>query len=327
MLNVQFQVTVLIYVSAKMGLSPLTVRGHFFRRLVGLAWTAAFVAITAASTAVAQDGTLPTIRQDVCEGAPSSSAPARPPSSDGPTKNTDQNDSPWSDLLGFVLSDGSVFVGTAILAGAVVTSPIWVPKALTGDDDFSSSGYFPPFPYDNLPGYVQSRDGAARTKPWSVRLDAEYVETFDQLDNVIGGHLLVDTASRFGLSASFEHLEEVLSDGDRDQLQIGDCNLVYRFAQCEWAEFRTGLGMNWLADSSRADLGFNFTYAADIYPRKPWVLSAAMDWGTLGHAGLFRFRTTAGVVFHGIETYAGYEYTDIGCAHWNGLVAGLRLWF
>jgi hypothetical protein len=23
----------------------------------------------------------------------------------------------------------------------------------------------------------------------------------------------------------------------------------------------------------------------------------------------------------------GYEYTDIGRAHWNGLVGGLRLWF
>ena len=74
-------------------------------------------------------------------------------------------------------------------------------------------------------------------------------------------------------------------------------------------------------------MGFNFTYAADIYPRKPWVLSAAIDWGTLGQAELFRFRTTAGVVFHGVETYAGYEYTEIGRAHWNGLVAGLRFWF
>ncbi len=49
--------------------------------------------------------------------------------------------------------------------------------------------------------------------------------------------------------------------------------------------------------------------------------------GTLGHAGLFRFRTTAGVLFYGVETYVGYEYTDIGLAHWNALVAGLRFWF
>jgi hypothetical protein len=34
-----------------------------------------------------------------------------------------------------------------------------------------------------------------------------------------------------------------------------------------------------------------------------------------------------GVVFHHVETYTGYEYTDIGRTHWNGLIAGLRFWF
>ena len=45
--------------------------------------------------------------------------------------------------------------------------------------------------------------------------------------------------------------------------------------------------------------GWKWISAGDARP--------AIDWGTLGHAELFRFRTTAGVVFHGIETYAGYE--------------------
>jgi hypothetical protein len=225
------------------------------------------------------------------------------------------------------LYDPSLILAGFCLAGAAVTSPVWVPKAALDDNTFSFDGRFARFPYDNLSGYIQPFDAGGQTKPWAVRLDAEYVETFDRLDNVIGGHLLVDTASRFGLSASFNHLEEELSGGGRDRLQVGDCNLVYRFAQSEWAEFHTGLGMNWLADGSRTDLGFNFTYSADIYPRKPWVISAAIDWGTLGHAELFRFRTTAGIVFYGIETYAGYEYTEIGRAHWNGLVAGLRVWF
>ena len=80
-------------------------------------------------------------------------------------------------------------------------------------------------------------------------------------------------------------------------------------------------------DSTATNLGFNFTYAADIFPRKPWVLSAKIDCGTLGKAGLFTFRTTAGVEFHHIETYVGYEYTDIGREHWNALIAGSPFWF
>ncbi len=47
----------------------------------------------------------------------------------------------------------------------------------------------------------------------------------------------------------------------------------------------------------------------------------------LGHAELFRFRATAGVVVHGVEVYAGYQYLDIDRTQTNGLVGGVRVWF
>ncbi len=290
-----------------------------FGPVVVAALTIAWFALAATPPAVAQDGTLSTIRQDVREGEPAS--PARLPPPDAPSRTSNSGSDPDLPL------DPSLFLAGAMFAGVAASSPIWGPIALTQEEDIVGSGYFPRFPYNDFDGYIQSRDTPSQTKPWSVRFDAEYAETFDSLDNVLGGHLLIDTAPRFGLTASYTHLEERLADDSRDRLELGDCNLVYRFAQCDWAEFRTGLGANWMADSRQTDLGFNFTYAADFFPRKPWVVSAVFDWGTLGRAGLFRFRTTAGVVFYGVETYVGYEYTDIGLAHWNALVAGLRFWF
>ena len=137
--------------------------------------------------------------------------------------------------------------------------------------------------------------------------------------------MLISTASRFEFDARFQHLAERLADGGQDQLWTGDCNVTYRFAQSEFAQFRAGLGINWLNDPTQTDLGFNFTYGADFFPAKPWVFSAVLDAGTLGHAGLFRFRTTAGVVYRSVELYSGYEYTDIGSVHWNGLIGGVRL--
>ena len=74
-------------------------------------------------------------------------------------------------------------------------------------------------------------------------------------------------------------------------------------------------------------MGFNFTYGGDFFPRKPWVLSTAIDWGTLGHAGLFRFRTTAGVIWNRFESYVGYEYLDIGTTQGNFAIGGVRVWF
>jgi hypothetical protein len=254
------------------------------------------------------------MREDVRQGPPPS-----PPSGSAPDIKC-QTDGDGSD--GF-----NLFALPAALwgVGVVATSPIWVPQGWL-QDNFTNPGYFHRFPYDGASGYLTTIDSSPDTKPWAVRMDVEYLDTFDRLDN-LGGHLLVDTATRLGVTASWDHLEERVSDRARDALQIGDANLVYRFAQSESAEFRTGLGLNWMNDASRTDVGFNFTYAVDIYPRNPWVLSSAIDAGMLGKAGLFRFHTTAGIMLHGLEPYVGYEYTDIGRAHWNGLIAGLRYWF
>ena len=185
--------------------------------------------------------------------------------------------------------------------------------------------HLPPFPYDEpLEAAISGFD--LNTRPWSLRLDVDYTNNFDRLDSV-GGHFLLETASRFGLDAAACQLQERLPGGQRDRLCLGDANLVFRFAQSNWAEFRAGLGANWLADEHDTDFGFNFNYAADIFPYKPFVLSSAIDCGTLGHAGLFRFRTTVGVAFHGVEAYTGYEYLDVERAHYNAWVTGLRFWF
>jgi hypothetical protein len=52
-----------------------------------------------------------------------------------------------------------------------------------------------------------------------------------------------------------------------------------------------------------------------------------LDAGTLGRAALFRFQTTAGVMLKRYELYTGYEYCDVERTHWNGLIAGVRVWF
>ncbi|MBN1909627.1 MAG: hypothetical protein JW818_07810 [Pirellulales bacterium] len=82
-----------------------------------------------------------------------------------------------------------------------------------------------------------------------------------------------------------------------------------------------------MADNFGSDFGFNFTYGVDLFPAKPWVFSSTIDWGTLGHAELFRFRATAGLAIHGIEPYVGYEYLDIDRFQHNSLIAGVQVWF
>lgn len=291
-----------------MAVIPCKVTGRF--RTVCVAVTAVLLMHGTAASADAQEGTLQSIRSDVRDGPPP--GPASPAAA-SPSANAaaDPNAPTDNEQLG-------LFIAGAVAVGGAFSSPIWLPKALC-DDDYSHPAELHQFPYDDTTNPPQ-------TFPFAIRFDADYVDAFDNLDR-INGHLLISTASRFEFDTRFQHLAERLAYGGQDQLWNGDCNLTYRFAQCDFGQFRMGLGINWLNDPSQTDLGFNFTYGADIYPVKPWVFSAVLDAGTLGHAGLFRFRTTAGVVYRSVELYSGYEYTDIGSVHWNGLIGGLRLWF
>ncbi len=220
-----------------------------------------------------------------------------------------------------------LFIVAGYGAFYAATSPFWLPVAALEDN--GEPVHFPRFPYDRVEGHLV-QDAATAARPWSGRFSVEYLEPFTEV-NGVGGRLLLSTTSRFGLDAQASHFEERRPHGDFDTLWIGDGNLVFRFAQAEWAEFRAGLGFNWLDhpnDARRdAEFGFNFTYGADFFPRRPWVLSADLDAGMLGRSGLVRFRTTGGIMLRGLECYTGYEYLDIGRTHFNLLLAGVRLWF
>ena len=293
-----------------------------FRRIITA--TALVVALLAATTVHAQEGTLQTIRTDVRQGAPESPAPPPSPSEpprqespktyDGSSSSGNSSDSSSDDMMSYIA-----------LAGGAVTFPFWGPHMVLGDD-FQVPGYFPRYPYADGAGYMVGPEWTGPKRTMCGRFDIEYIESFDDVSNV-GGHLLVSSQSRFELDMEAHRLEERLPTDDRDRLWLGDCNLTYRFAQSGLAQFRAGVGVNWLTDDRGTDLGFNFTYGADVFPVKPWIISSSIDVGTLGRASLFRFRTTLGVEFHRIEAYTGYEFSDIERTECHGLIGGLRLWF
>lgn len=216
---------------------------------------------------------------------------------------------------------------TAKLAFVALTSPWWLPHTAL-DDDLYYNGYFGRYPYDLPQGYMicapsfYQEDG----KEWSGQFRAEYGNEFDDLSH-IGGHLLLDTAPRFGIDSEFYYRQENLVGGGHDELWTGDFNLLYRFAQSEHVAMRSGVGVNWLSDSIDTDFGFNFTYGIDILPCRPWIFSSTIDWGSVGEADLFHFRSTAGVNIRNVEVYIGYDHYNVGGFETDSLISGLRFWF
>lgn len=257
--------------------------------------------------------------------------PSPAPPENGDSNSHDDDDDHHSHSYGHAHHDDDDFETELTLAmlyatGVVVSSPIWMPPKLIGDDT-SITGYFAHHPYyEHVPGYLMLEyDMPSKPRAWTGRTRLEYGTDFDDIDRV-GGQILVSHSSRLGIDAEWNSFAEKTATGT-DRLTLGDINLVYRIAQSERLLWRAGIGLNWLDDEVDTEYGINFTYGADWFPCEPLVVSSTLDWGRLSETSRFHIRSTLGVVVHGWELYAGYDYETIGGVDLYGPVAGVRFWF
>ena len=216
---------------------------------------------------------------------------------------------------------GAVIVGTA-----VVTSPYWIPIKWLGDDPLTP-GYSLRYPYwKDLPGSMYETDpiGPHHRNVWG-EFSVEYANDLDDLSRW-GAHLRISTASRFDFETNWNTFTEDTPSG-HDHLTLGDAEILYRFAESETVQFRSGLGANWLEDHQGLDGGFNFRYGVEWYPVRPWAIKTLVDLGELGKAGLVHARTTVGASYQRWELYTGYDFLLVGTVQISGPVAGALVRF
>jgi hypothetical protein len=301
--------------------------------------------------AQAEDGDLNAIRSDV--RAPPSPQPA-PRVSNSTATSAGMASRPYNpDRDAKEEAAGAVGGGILLGIGYVVSTPIWVPMNML-EDSLDKVWCYSPYPYEQTRGYLFNLEAAeayhaklldpnlerkdlipdqsdiypGEIKPryWAIRAAAEYGNNFNNL-HYIGSSLLLSSSTRFGLDANWRYFEEHQDRRGFDALNLGKADITFQIAQSERAIYRIGLGTNWLADSQETNFGFNFNYAIDFFPRKPWVLSAEFDAGTLGDTHLFHVRTTAGVLWGRTEAFLGFDYLDIGRVDSGSLIGGVRLWY
>jgi hypothetical protein len=216
--------------------------------------------------------------------------------------------------------------------GALALFPFVIPAAALGDD-YQTYSLFPRYPYaDGLPGNLwldRGQDGDPRPRGarfWSVEAAVEDGYSFRDV-NRVGVRFAFDTACRLGVTTNWDFFQERRPCGCYDELTIGDVNLTYRFAQCEWMGMFVGAGGRVMPDRYDTRAGFNFTYGAEVFPCKPLVLSSSLDLGNLGSASVVRARATVGLIHRHWELFGGYDFYRIGTVDLQGPMAGLRLWF
>jgi hypothetical protein len=224
--------------------------------------------------------------------------------------------------------------------GAGITAPFWGPcYLLEGAGDCAPPAYFPGHPYalpysnfldqeQGLPSNELNRAylDPERLKVWSFRGAVEDGYDFDGL-NRTGARLRLDSTSRVGITTNWDFYHEWLPGGRTDDLVLGDLELTYRFAQCEWMQMYSGVGGRGMFSRPRCRGGFNFLYAAEIYPIRPVVITASAELGNLGTAFTSRLRSTVGVQMHRVEAYVGYDWVNIGGVSLSGPMLGLRISF
>ncbi len=207
-----------------------------------------------------------------------------------------------------------------------LTLPWWGPHYAIGDS-WDGTADFPQYPYESdHPGYLILVSPLTENfNSWGLRAAVDYGNDFSNMQR-IGTQVLLEHSSRFGIDAEANHWIEDLGTTQRDAWS-GDANLVFRFAQSEHVSMRSGIGVNWFEIDGRGDAGINFTYGADVFPVKPWVLKGVFDAGRVGDAGLFHARGTIGVQLHRLELFTGYDYLRIGDTSLHGMLTGIALWF
>lgn len=183
------------------------------------------------------------------------------------------------------------------------------------------------FPYDDgCEGYVidSSTDWESRGVAARFRLERGF-----RVDDVSrwGFDFLVEHQTGLGLQTEWNRYTESLPSGRDDQLDFGDVNLVFRTIETEQLHLRLGVGLNWMHDRFGTEAGFNFTLGVDLFPRKPWIVSAELDLGSIGEASLVHGRVTAGATWDRFEIFAGYDFRAIDSASLHGPLLGVRVWF
>jgi hypothetical protein len=217
----------------------------------------AFIALVIGAPQAARGQVLDQLRHDVREGAPTSAPetpppaqPSQPAQSGRDTRGDSNNSVPDPSAQ----DDGEGELALLACAGIVAASPFWGPHVALGDD-FYTPTYFLRYPYwHDEPGSMFTLPPyGARLRAWQTELGFEYSDNFDDLARY-GGHFRLSTTSRIDVETNWNTLEEETPRG-RDHVTVGDVDLLFRFAQSEKLQFRSGLGANWFDDHQGAVAG------------------------------------------------------------------------
>lgn len=160
---------------------------------------------------------------------------------------------------------------------------------------------------------------------WNLRATATLGSDFEDVSQ-FGLGLLIQANGGFGLDGSLRTLRESGADF-RDNLWLGDVNLVYEAISSSFFRGRIGGGINFLGDQYGGEAGVNLTAGFDVRLSDRWTLSGEGDIGTLGDADYLHSQLSLGRRFDAATIVFGIDHTDINGVEIESVFTGLQFRF
>ena len=113
----------------------------------------------------------------------------------------------------------------------------------------------------------------------------------------------------------------------RDNLWLGDVNLMYQVIRRQRLKAKIGAGVNWMGDRFGGDAGFNLTAEAELKLGQNWSFVTHGDFGSLGDADFMHGRVTLNRQLGDAEWKVGAEQYDIGGAKIGSVFTGFGVKF
>lgn len=208
----------------------------------------------------------------------------------------------------------------------LAVSPVWAPMVFC-DDDWSSTAIFPAYPYPDEHGYLSTIDDSPTWGRWNRYAGRAGVDVLPGRDGtMVESDSLMELPDRLSLGLEAWTISPARDRRDLYPHSAIDPQLFFRYAQSSVAEFRVGVGALTVADD-RSSTGASYTWAMDLFPVRPWVVSSSATWSHAGSHYWTELRATAGITWHGAELYEGFEHLRFDHTHQNGPLLGVRWWF
>lgn len=160
---------------------------------------------------------------------------------------------------------------------------------------------------------------------WNLRATATAGSDFEDISQFSIAFLLQANGG-LGFDTSVKTLRESGMDF-RDNLWLGDVNLVYEAVSSSFVRGRIGGGLNWLGDQYGGEAGVNLTAGFDLRLTNHWTLSGEGDVGTLGDADFLHTQLSLGRRIGDATVVLGFDHTDINGVEIESLFTGLQFHF